>query len=84
MTGGVPSIVSSTVGCHPDLIVEGKTGFVFKNGNVNDLSKKIDLMVELLCSKKETKREVLNHIKKYSLTETVRAYHKAIEKITRY
>lgn len=81
MTGGIPAIVSSTVGCHPDLIREGKTGFVFKSGNVDDLGRKIDLMVELLISRKDTKNQILNHIKKYALAETVKGYKLAIDNV---
>ncbi|NQX96737.1 MAG: glycosyltransferase family 4 protein, partial [Flavobacteriales bacterium] len=81
MTRGTPSIVSSTVGCHPNLIKEGKTGFTFKSGDVNDLSAKIDDMISLLSSKKDVQKDVLKHIKKYSLQETIKGYKKVIEYI---
>ena len=37
MTMGVPALVSSHVGCGPDLIREGKTGWVFPAGDYNEL-----------------------------------------------
>jgi glycosyltransferase involved in cell wall biosynthesis len=38
MNAGLPAIVSSHVGCGPDLVIEGETGWVFKAGNVHALS----------------------------------------------
>ena len=35
---GLPAIVSGRVGCYPDLIVEGETGYVFPVGNAQQLS----------------------------------------------
>ena len=82
MTGGIPTIVSDTVGCHTDLIKSGKTGFTFKSGSALDLSLKIDKMAELLTKQKEeVKTEVLNHIKKYSLAKTVEGYQNAINSL---
>ncbi|TXB63711.1 glycosyltransferase family 4 protein [Vicingus serpentipes] len=81
MTGGIPAIVSDTVGCNTDLIEEEKTGFVFRSGDATDLSQKIDKMVEILSSKNDMNKNVLNHIKKYSLEETIKGYKKAIEYI---
>jgi glycosyltransferase involved in cell wall biosynthesis len=39
MQFGVPAIVSSKVGCHRDLIVEGTTGMVFADGNERALAR---------------------------------------------
>ncbi|MFB0924884.1 MAG: glycosyltransferase family 4 protein, partial [Vicingaceae bacterium] len=58
MTGGIPAIVSNTVGCHSDLILNNETGFVFKNADSNDLSLKIDAMIELLYSKNNVSKNV--------------------------
>jgi len=38
MNLGVPAIVSSHVGCGPDLVVEGETGWQFSAGNVDELT----------------------------------------------
>lgn len=37
MACGLPAIVSDQVGCHPDLIMPGKTGWVFSCGDVVNL-----------------------------------------------
>lgn len=79
MTGGIPCIVSDKVGCHSDLIDDGKTGFVFKNGNVSDLTKKIELMVAMFHSSSLIKENVLTKIEKYSLDNTVKNYISAIK-----
>jgi len=38
---GVPALVSDRVGCARDLIVPGKTGFVFEHGNIDDLARRM-------------------------------------------
>jgi glycosyltransferase involved in cell wall biosynthesis len=38
MSLGIPCIVSDEVGCVPDLVLPGQTGFVFQMGNVQALS----------------------------------------------
>lgn len=38
MACGLPAIVSDEVGCHPDLIIEGKTGFVYPVGDTQALA----------------------------------------------
>lgn len=37
MACGLPAVVSSRVGCAPDLVRQGKTGFVFHVGDLHDL-----------------------------------------------
>lgn len=41
MASGLPAIVSDEVGCGPDLVEEGKTGGVFRRGDVEELAGKI-------------------------------------------
>ena len=79
MTGGIPAIVSSTVGCHSDLIENGKTGFTFKSGSAKDLSIKISLMIDLIKNKENLKKDVLAKINKYSLSETINGYQNALK-----
>jgi glycosyltransferase involved in cell wall biosynthesis len=44
MASGLPAIVSDQVGCHPDLIVPGRTGFVFPCGDVTALARCLGAM----------------------------------------
>lgn len=46
MASGLPAIASDQVGCHPDLIVPEKTGFVFPCGDVQALSRCLMDMAE--------------------------------------
>jgi glycosyltransferase involved in cell wall biosynthesis len=39
MNLGLPAIVSSHVGCGPDMIREGKTGWIFKAGDLDELER---------------------------------------------
>jgi glycosyltransferase involved in cell wall biosynthesis len=82
MTGGIPVIVSDTAGCNSDLIDKGKTGFIFKNGDAIDLSKKIDLMIKLLIDEPgEVNKNVLSKINHYSLENTVNSYISGIKSV---
>jgi glycosyltransferase involved in cell wall biosynthesis len=42
---GCPAIVSAHCGCAPDLIFEGKTGYVFRTNDADDLAAKMTLVV---------------------------------------
>jgi glycosyltransferase involved in cell wall biosynthesis len=39
MQFGLPAVVSSKVGCHRDLVVEGRTGMVFEQGDAAALGR---------------------------------------------
>src|SRR5207244_12686497 len=47
MACGLPAIVSDAVGCAPDLIEEGKTGFTFPFGNSEQLARQLETIAEL-------------------------------------
>ncbi len=79
MTNGIPAIVSDSVGCYPDLIENGKTGFVFKNGSVNELTSVIDRFIQLKKEKFDFDTPVKEKINKYSLDSTVKGYSQFIE-----
>ena len=57
MACGVPAIVSDQVGCGPDLIVAGETGFVFPFGDWPSLAK---LLAELAERPEELRRQGQN------------------------
>ena len=81
MTGGIPAIVSDTVGCHSDLITEGETGYVFKSGNMNDLTDKIDLFVNRHLSGTWDDSNVLRKIEHYSLENTTQGYINCLQSV---
>lgn len=45
MTCGMPAIVSDAVGCSVDLIEEGRTGFVYPLGDINQLGEAMERMI---------------------------------------
>lgn len=69
-----PVIVSDAVGCWPDLVVNGVTGFVFKTGDVEDLARVMD---EISSDKQRLSRmgEALHDLvqKEYSFDVDARA-----------
>jgi len=44
---GRPAIVSDRVGCHPDLIQHGETGWVFRSGDKNSLARTLRKVLSL-------------------------------------
>lgn len=77
MACGRPAIVSDACGCAPELIIEGKTGFVFKSGESNSL---LDQMGKFKSRKKsaEMGRYALEHIQYFSLERIAIAIEEAI------
>jgi len=47
MACGIPAIVSDRVGCGPDLVEEGVTGFQFEFGNTQELAQKMQIIAQL-------------------------------------
>lgn len=80
MACGRPAIVSDRVGCGPDLVIDGLTGFVFPCGDVDALAERIVLMAKD-CRKmknmgKNAQRLVLA---RYSVANAVDGATKAID-----
>lgn len=78
MTGGMPCIVSNRVGCHSDLIEEGKTGYVFESNSTESLTQKIDAFIEKKLAGYDFKPDVLAKIEDYSLENTVKGYFESL------
>jgi len=47
MACGLPAIISNAVGCAPDLVDEGKTGFTYPMGNVAALAEQLKRLAEM-------------------------------------
>ncbi len=75
---GLPVIVSNRVGCHPDLVIEGKTGYVFAANDANDLAEKISLAAEDRRSLKRMGENAARHIGDYSTERGVQGILQAI------
>jgi glycosyltransferase involved in cell wall biosynthesis len=46
MAAGLPAVVSDDVGAAPDLVVSGKTGYMYPMGNIDQLVEKLITLVE--------------------------------------
>lgn len=79
MTGGIPAIVSDTVGCGPDLIEPGATGHVFRSGAVDDLAMKLASVIEQLDGGHDFAPAVRKKISGYSLARTCSGFREAVE-----
>ncbi|MGH9821893.1 MAG: glycosyltransferase, partial [Blastocatellia bacterium] len=79
MVSGLPAIVSDRVGCAPDLIEEGVTGYTFPFGNVESLA---SLMVEPGSSREKMRSMGQNaraKIRNYSLELAVEGTVEAVK-----
>ncbi len=78
MACGLPAVVSDVVGCAPDLITEGKTGEIFKVGNVETLAISIERLLSYLGSE-NMKKAIEDKIKRHSIENTVQAILNAMK-----
>ena len=67
MACGLPAIVSDTVGCGPDLIEEGRTGFTYPLGNVEALADRIKQVSELKASYFHFEAAIAEKLSAYSV-----------------
>lgn len=63
---GCPVIVSDRCGCVPDLVIEGKTGFVHSPDDVEDLALKMTRAPSHFVPSQETVRVCIDHMKNYT------------------
>jgi len=72
MACGLPAIVSDRVGCHPDLVLPGKTGEVFPVGDTDSLAARMSSLAWDRGRSRETGRRAEEHVARYSYAEVVR------------
>lgn len=84
MACGIPAVVSEAVGCAPDLIDDGKTGFVFPPGDVEVMASKLTLIAEMKNRHHDWSPALHEKLKHYSVqravTGTVHAVQTLVEK----
>lgn len=81
MAMGLPVMVSDMVGCGPDLVIEGRSGFIFPTGNAEVLAGFLERLHgsrELQEGLGQGAREI---IADYSLDRTAEKYWEAIESV---
>ena len=77
MACGLPAVVSDEVGCWPNLIEEGRTGFVFRCGDTDRLAEILTIFVKNPIQK-EMGQEASRRIKQYSLEEAALGISRAL------
>lgn len=78
MSSGVPCIVSDSCGAAKDMIIKYKTGFQYKNGNINQLIKLINLIINNKDILFDLKKNTFLYSRKFSLNKTVEGFLNAI------
>lgn len=63
---GCPVIVSHRCGCVPELVIDGKTGFVYECGNVDELAAKMIDARKTFSDKEKSAKECINLITNFS------------------
>ena len=74
----VPVICSKSCGASSDLIENGKTGFIYKTGDINYLNKKTKLILNNKKLSLEMIKNIKRKIKNYSLTYTLNSIDKIL------
>lgn len=70
---GCPAVVSNVCGCVPELILDGKTGFVFQASNTDELAERLLASHLAFADTEHTARECIEHMR--SFTPTHAAQH---------
>ncbi|MCH6257387.1 glycosyltransferase family 4 protein [Puniceicoccaceae bacterium K14] len=73
MNLGKPVIVSSHVGCSMDLIVDGRTGWVFEAGNLEALCERLQTALADVENLQKMGMHAKNHIEKFSYENSTAA-----------
>jgi glycosyltransferase involved in cell wall biosynthesis len=83
MAAGLPAVVSDAVGCGPDLIDHGQTGFVFPVGDVSALVSRLGDIRQLRNTNADLVRHaVLRKIERYSCDTALSGTMAAISSVT--
>jgi glycosyltransferase involved in cell wall biosynthesis len=84
MQFGLPTIVSDAVGCHPDLVSDGATGWVFPAGSADALAAAMRNAARLHPVRKgEMARAAQERVAQFSLAEAADGLVKAIHSVRR-
>jgi glycosyltransferase involved in cell wall biosynthesis len=69
---GVPAVVSDAVGCAPDLVIPGHTGFVCTVDSAESLTGALARALTDLVGRDDIRAECRRHVAAYSVTEAAR------------
>jgi glycosyltransferase involved in cell wall biosynthesis len=78
MAAGLPAIVSDAAGCAPDLVHDGKTGFVFPVGQVNAIADRIGQLANDRAAARHMGRAATAHIAQFSVIAAANGVRQAM------
>ena len=81
MACGVPAIVSAEVGCAPDLVFNGETGFTYACGNVAELADRMAVVARDADLRTTMRRRSLAHIQAFSPQAAAAGVARALEHV---
>lgn len=81
MACGLPAIVSDAVGCGPDLIEDGRTGFAFPMSDVAALAGRIAELAELRAAGRDFSPALVEKLRSYSIATAVDGTLRGISEI---
>jgi glycosyltransferase involved in cell wall biosynthesis len=81
MACGTPAIISDEVGCGPDLILEGETGYRFPMGDVEALRDAVRRLIERQDQGHDFEAAVLNHVTNYSVESAASHIRGAVQDV---
>jgi glycosyltransferase involved in cell wall biosynthesis len=81
MACGLPAVVSDAVGCGPDLIEEGKTGFTFRLGRESELAARLAVLVNMKSAGHDFVPALREKLRNYSLKTAVAGTLRGAEKL---
>jgi len=80
---GVPCLVSDMVGCQGDLVIDGKTGWVFKAGKLDQLRAKLAEALHALRADRHAFRSAATeHIASYNYEQSTNGLLAALQHVT--
>lgn len=81
MACGRPAVVSDRVGCHPDLLQYGETGFVFPLGDIDAFAARMHALVDEPDLAERLGRQARARVAEYSVARAVEGTRRALEHV---
>lgn len=78
MQFGLPAVVSDRVGCAPDLILEGATGYTFASADAALLAERLNKLVVEPESRRNMGKTAARHVGNYSASAAAAGIRKAV------
>jgi len=82
MTVGLPAVVSAVVGCAPDLVREGESGYICPVGDVTAYARALEEMARSPQLRARLQQGARERIKEFHIDRTVEGYVHALDTVT--